>query len=114
MKKAFLLLAFVCSLQVTEAGNPVSILSVSSSIIYFKVDKIFIGAELEIEDERGNLVATEIILHKKVIVDFYFKTAGKYRIRIKKGTFEETFMYENLAFESTVRETKQDEILISQ
>jgi len=114
MKRVVLILVLALVAQVSVAKNPVSILSISSSIIYFKIDRDLVGAQLEITDEAGHVLLTEVILHKKVIVDFYFKTAGKYRITVRKAGFEETFTYENIAFESSHKQDSRDEILVTQ
>ena len=114
MKKVALILALIAVVNVSKADSPVSILAIKSSIIYLKVNKDLIGATLKVEDESGNALVTEKILHKKVIVDFYYKKAGKYRVTIVLNDREETFTYENVAFESANTEAETDEIIVSQ
>lgn len=116
MKKAILLLVFGLILNVGFAKKPVSILSTDSSIIYFKLDKEIRDAVLEITDESGKVLVSEKITRKKVIVDFYFKTAGKYFIKITCGSLVENFTFENVVNESAneMTETGDDRILVTQ
>jgi hypothetical protein len=114
MKKAILLVTLITVVNVCSARNPVSILAINSSIIYLKIDKNMIGASLEVEDENGNNLVIEKIMHRKVIVDFYFKKPGKYRIKIKMGDIEQVFTYENVDFQSTKHNSETDVILINQ
>ena len=116
MKKRILLLVFGMILNVGFAKKPVSILSTDSSIIYFKLDKEIRHAVLEITDESGNVLVNEKIIHKKVIIDFYFKTAGKYFIKITCGSLVENFTFENIVDESSneIATSGEDRILVTQ
>ena len=114
MKRLILVVGLLVVMTVSEARNPVSILAINSSIIYFKINKDLMGATLEIEDEAGNALIAEKITHKKVIIDFFYMKAGKYRVKIKYSDLEEVFIYENVDFESARSITKTDEIIVSQ
>ncbi|RAW02364.1 hypothetical protein [Pseudochryseolinea flava] len=113
MKKAILLLVFGMVLNVGFAKRPVSILSTNSSIIYFKLDKEIHNAVLEITDENGNVLVVETIKHKKVIVDFYFKKAGKYFIKITCGSIEEHFTFDNIVNDTNAQSGEEDRILVT-
>jgi len=115
MKKAILLLVFGMVLNVAFAKKPVSILSTDSSIIYFKLDKEIRDAVLEITDEKGNVLVSEKITHKKVIVDFYFKTPGKYFIKVTCGDMVESFTFNNIVEDmSNGITSSEDRILVTQ
>lgn len=114
MRMIVLVVGLLVEMTVSEARNPVAILAINSSILYFKIDKDLMGAMLEIEDEAGNALITQKITHKKVIVDFFYMKAGKYRVKIKYSDMEEVFTYENVDFESTKSIVRSDGIIVSQ
>jgi hypothetical protein len=98
MKKIILLtsLLAIClaaSADKIKAKSPVHVVSSRMDVFYFKVDKEFIGAELEIYSQDGVKLFTQTVDHRKVLVDFYFENAGKFVILIKKGDFHAEFNF---------------------
>jgi len=77
----------------TKAHYPVRILATKMDIFYFKVDHEFLGAELEVYSATGELMLSQKITQRKVLIDFYNGEKGNYTIKIKKGDREETFQY---------------------
>lgn len=63
------------------------------NVFYFKMDKEFLGAELEIFSEDSVQLVTQKISKRKVLIDFYYENAGKYIIRLKKGDELEQFSF---------------------
>jgi hypothetical protein len=96
MKKALLVTLIVLTIAAAKASathNPVSILSTNSSLVYLKFHKSMLGGIIEITDEKDSVVMTEVIGNKKMIIDFYYKNAGKYHIKIHKGDVLQSFSY---------------------
>lgn len=50
--------------------------------VYLKLDESLIGATLEIVRETGEVVITEAIVKRQVLIDFFYETPGFYKIRI--------------------------------
>ena len=100
MKKSILIILLAClGVGSAEARdhNPISILS-TNGIVYLKFQKFMMGATLEIRDESGELIASEKIASKKIIIDFFYQKTGRYQIKIKKNDIEQLFSYESLDF----------------
>jgi hypothetical protein len=76
-----------------KSNHPVRVLSARMSVVYFKVDKDFIGASVEVYSEKGELILSQDVTHRKALIDFYYETPGIYTIKIKKGDREEVFNY---------------------
>ena len=83
-------------LQANAKRPPVSVISMNSNIFYFKVDKSFIGATVEVYGAEGELKLSSKISHHKAIIDFYEENAGKYKIVLKKDGNTLDFEYEKL------------------
>ena len=62
-------------------------------VIYFKVDKEFLGAEIEIYSSEGVKLLSQKIVHRKVLVDFYYENPGKYIVHIVKGDVQKDFNF---------------------
>lgn len=107
-----LALVTMLSLNVFSKNHPIAVRSISSNIFYFKVDKQYVGATIEIMDLNGNVLQSATINSRKIIIDFFYKMPGKYIIVIKKGDLSECFEYENLDMQ--VKEAGKDEVLIVQ
>jgi hypothetical protein len=95
--KKFVFLACVmfvmCSGVLAKSKNPVSIVSTSSSVLYMKFSKEMIGATIEVTDEKGAVVFSQVVSNKKVLIDFYYNESGKYKVKIAKDDNFETFSY---------------------
>jgi hypothetical protein len=88
------LLIVACTMGALGDPGPVKVISTKRDIFYFKVEKEFVGALIEVFDKHGNKVIEQHIDKKKVIVDFYYDQPGKYTIRVSNGTEEQIFVYE--------------------
>jgi len=98
MKKLLLLtlLIFGAGLAVNAKDhNPVAILSTHGGLLYLKFHKSMKGATIEIRNEQDSVVLREVIDTKKVMIDFYYKKAGKYIVKISKGDLLEVFSYQS-------------------
>ena len=91
---AALILIATSGLIASPKSEPVSVLSVKRDIFYFKVEKSFIGATIEVYANDGQLILTETVIRRKAIVDFYLENPGTYTIKLKKDDKEASFTYE--------------------
>ena len=76
--------------QSPEAHH-VFVISVQREVFYFKVDKEFLGATIEVYDTQGVLLVTEKVIKRKMIIDFFQRAPGLYTIKIAKGNTVEEF-----------------------
>jgi hypothetical protein len=90
-----LALLLMSQLVMGHSVNPITIRSVTDGFIYFKIHKKMIGSTIEIRDESQNVLLSDKILEKRLIVDFYHKKPGKYTIQISNNEFELKFTYQN-------------------
>lgn len=90
------MLTATSALWASHKACPVRVLSIKSDIFYFKVDKIFLGATVEVYAQNGEIIFTEKVTNRKTIVDFYFEDPGTYTIRLKKDGKEEHFTYHKM------------------
>jgi len=100
MKKITLLtwLLFIALLSQAETSPTktpahVHIVSKRMNVFYFKVDKEFLGADLEIYDMDGKKLFTQKVERRKILIDFYYEDAGKFIIFVKKGDTLEEFQF---------------------
>lgn len=64
--------------------------------LYFKVDKAFRGATLEIFDSNGKMVQKEVLTKTATIIYFDNLVPGSYIIAVKKDGNEAVFLYNNI------------------
>lgn len=92
---AALSLISVPSVAAHTKSESVQVLSTKRYVFYFKVDKKLVGGTAEVLNADQQVVATMTLEHPKNIVDFFYLAPGTYTIKIKKGTEEFSFIYEN-------------------
>ena len=89
------ILALILSPSVASATeSPVRVISTKSDIFYFKVDRAFVGAIIEVYSPEGVLIISDTVTHHKAIIDFYHQKGGRYSIKIKKNDREAHFTFE--------------------
>ena len=74
--------------------SPVRVISTKSNMFYFRVDRSFVGAVIEVLDAEGKLVLADTVAHHKAIIDFYYENPGVYSIKMKKDDRVWTFTFE--------------------
>ena len=62
-------------------------------LFVFKTGKKLIGATVEIRSADGDLLTTQNLGNKKMIIDFSSVSLGTYIIRVSKGKHTEEFIY---------------------
>ena len=98
MKKILLLTCMLLLTIGSTAGkdkskDPVHIVSTRMDVFYFKVDKAFLGAQLEIYSAEGVQLHSEKITRRKVLIDFYYEDAGKFIICFTKEGVKREFNF---------------------
>jgi hypothetical protein len=100
--KLFTIFALTLLITVPALASPkknsnntsaVRVLATKMDIFYFSVPKTMMGAKIEVYNETGELIATQIVTRHKTIVDFYNANPGHYTIIIKKDGNQESFNY---------------------
>ena len=73
----------------------VDVLFTSHDVFYFKVDKGWIGGEVDIVSEDAKQISAQKLDKKKIMIDFFDLAPGTYRIVIKKAACDcqEEFTY---------------------
>jgi hypothetical protein len=92
---AILLVANLATFGTPKTSTvPVSVISNKRDIFYFKVDKTFIGAIIEVRNSEGVTILSDTITSHKAIVDFYLENAGTFTIEIRKDGEAVGFEYQ--------------------
>lgn len=78
-----------------EESPSIKILSTKRHILYFKCSRDLIGANIEVENERHQSVASERVKDAKTLVDFFFLPPGNYIVKVKKDDVEIDIDYMN-------------------
>jgi hypothetical protein len=93
-----------------KATDPVHVLSSRMRIVHLKLTREFIGATLEIYNESDELILSQVVNERKVLIDFDNQKQGIYIIKIKKGTDEDVMEYINR--DSSLIESESSEPII--
>jgi hypothetical protein len=102
MKKIFIAPVLLLSIATFTQARPkpprreLKVISNKKSIVYFKVDKSFIGGWVEIYDESKACLEADSLPHTHTMVHFDEMPAGHYTVRVKKGSKSTEFNYENI------------------
>lgn len=82
---AVLLVANLAAFGTPKTSSvPVSVISSKRDIFYFKVDKTFLGAIIEVKNSDGAIILSDTVTSHKAILDFYLENAGTFMIEIRK------------------------------
>jgi hypothetical protein len=97
MKKVLLLsgiilIGLVATTHGARSKSPVQAIS-RMDILYLKLAKEYVGAELEIYSEEGVKLLSQKIDRRKILVDFYYETPGSYVIQLTKGDSTEKISF---------------------
>jgi hypothetical protein len=63
------------------------------NLFVFKAERKLIGAKVEVYSMNGDLVTTQRLHRRKMIIDFCDVKFGEYTIRITKGNQKQEFHY---------------------
>jgi hypothetical protein len=97
MKKAVVILVAFLTIAATamaghndehERSNPRY-----KNLFVFKTDKKFLGAKVEILSAEGNVITSQNLERRKVVIDFGDVRYGTYTIRVSKGNDRQEFLF---------------------
>ncbi len=63
------------------------------SLFTLKTDKQFVGAQVEVYNSRGELITSQSLQKRKMVIDFGEALFGTYTIRVVKGQAKKEFRY---------------------
>ena len=101
MKKIFIAPVLLLSIAGTASARPkpqrkeLTIISNKKRVVYFKVDKSFIGGYVEIYDDSKTCLEADSLPHTHTMVHFEEMPAGHYNVIVKKGMKSTEFNYDN-------------------
>ncbi len=72
------------------------VISDKKNILYFKVDKSFVGGWVEVYDEAKGCLEADSLPHTHTMIYFEEMPKGIYVIRVKKGDLFTEFKYNNI------------------
>ena len=104
-----LLIGLSASVHGTKVKKPVQAVC-RMDVYYFKIAKEFLGADLEIYSGDGVKLLTQKVGRRKILVDFYYETPGRYIIHFVKGDSTQEF---NFTKDTECPETEKPESLIT-
>jgi hypothetical protein len=74
--------------------RPVAVPSKYKNLFVFKADKDLVGAKVEVLYANGDVVTSQTLQKRKMIINFCDVKSGAYTIRIIKGDRIEEFQYD--------------------
>ena len=93
-----LLLSFMTLIvQPLTAWSEIAVREPSSrhkNLFVFKTDKKFMGAKVEVLSSNGDVVTSQMLKKRKMIIDFCDVKHGAYTIRITKDNEIKEYQYE--------------------
>lgn len=73
-----------------------TILSIKDQVMYFKVNRSFVGGWVEIYDENKNCLEADSLPHTHTMIYFDEMPPGNYTVKIKKGNNSVEFKYDSI------------------
>ena len=65
----------------------------TKNLFMLKTEKEFVGAQVEVYNSRGELITTQSLQKRKMVIDFGDALFGQYTIRVIKGGERQEFRY---------------------
>ena len=85
----FICSGYLASAEAIEGAEPPKY----KNLFTLKAEKQFIGAQVEIYNSSGELVTSQSLQKRKMIIDFGDARLGIYTIKIKRGAEHQEFTY---------------------
>ena len=101
MKKIFIAPVLLLSIASIANARPkpprreLTVISNKKRVVYFKVDKSFIGGLVEVYDESQACLEADSLPHTHTMIHFNDMPAGHYTVKVKKGNKLTEFNYDN-------------------
>jgi hypothetical protein len=101
MKKGIALIVLLVTLStmsfaISKPCKEAVILSTKNNVVYFKVDKSFVGGVVEIYDVNDNLLEGDTLPDTHTMIYFDEMPAGHYTVKVKKDDKEVEFEYDSI------------------
>lgn len=102
MKKIIFLAGILILVLITASyakpkpKSELTIISMKQHVVYFKVNKIFIGGLVEVYDKDKNCLEADSLPHTHTMVYFDEFPAGHYTIKVRNGKKSTQFEYINI------------------
>ncbi len=94
---AIALLVMSLSLSAAPKGDgAVALKSKHNHLFVLKTNRKFVGATVEVVSSHGEVLTSQLLDKKKLIIDFKNVRQGAYTIRVVKGDRVEKFNYLNI------------------
>jgi hypothetical protein len=92
----FLFIAFLSLSGVTaSAMDAIDVIEPpkTKNLFTLKTEKEFVGAQVEVYNSRGELITSQSLQKRKIVIDFGDALYGQYTIRVVKGGEKQEFKY---------------------
>ena len=99
MNMSIVALIFFSSTAVAGTGNGTDkdevnvIKSKYKNLFVFRTEKKLVGANVEVLSENGDVVTSQVLQKRKMIIDFCDVRFGTYTIRVTKGNNVKEYHY---------------------
>lgn len=94
MNKLKIILIIAAFFVIAQSASAATVRIKDKSLFVFKTDRKFIGATVEVIYINGDVVASQKLGKRKIVIDFAEVKPGDYTIRVTKGKRIEEFYYE--------------------
>jgi hypothetical protein len=97
MKKAVLIglvILIMATPILARSKDPKAESSRNKNLFTFKADRKFLGAQVEVIYGNGEVLTSQTLSKRKMLIDFSDMKSGSYMIRVKKGSEVQEFAYE--------------------
>lgn len=95
MKTLFFLACLLPATVLAAKDKPraVQVRNTHSNVFYFKVNPELWGAEIEVRNEKNEVILTHHLSRRKALIDFFYELPGTYTINFVKGDCCEQFSF---------------------
>jgi hypothetical protein len=96
--RVFILSIILAATKVSAAGAPADEVrghapSKNKNLFVYKADKNLVGGKVEILAYNGQVITSQHLQRRKMIIDFGDVQFGTYTIRVSKGSKSEEFQF---------------------
>lgn len=80
--------------MMARSKDPKSEPSRNKNLFVFRADRKFVGAQVEVLYANGEVLTSQTLKKRRMLIDFSAVKYGSYTIRVKKGNDVQEFTYE--------------------
>lgn len=91
----FVFLLSICSSFFSLADDAIDVIEPpkNKNLFTLKAEKDFVGAQVEIYNSKGEMITSQSLQKRKMVIDFDDAHLGTYTIKIVKGETEREYQY---------------------